>query len=266
MKSSEFITELFKPGKKNWKWARLGRDEASAFFNVGGREYLWQAFTPRSNPKKWEIQFRLIRNSDVDPDDLDLFGTTGTGNSTEVMSTAVDITRAFLKDYGLDNVEEITFNAKEDSRIALYAKMIKRLLPNWDLYSKKDPYDGMVFTLTDRRAYDKPENKLNENKKIARYNGLIMGYVFNDTELKIKAYDPITKTPIAFVEFVKEDKELYPQNLWTHDDYRNRGIAKSMYDFLKNEGYIINRSHDQTKAGSGFWDKHRGEDAYVWED
>jgi GNAT superfamily N-acetyltransferase len=144
--------------------------------------------------------------------------------------------------------------------------MIKRLLPNWDLHSKKDPYDGMVFTLTDRRAYDKPENKLNENKKIARYNGLIMGYVFNDTEMKIKAYDPTTKTPIAFVEFVKEDKELYPQNLWTHDDYRNRGIAKSMYDFLKSEGYIINRSHDQTKAGTGFWDKHRGEDAYVWEE
>ena len=162
MRANEFITELFQPGKKNWEWARLGRDEASAFFNAGGREYLWQAFTPRSNPKKWEIQFRLLRKSDVDPDDLDLFGTTGTGNSAEVMSTAVDITRAFLKDYGLDNVEEITFNAKEDSRIGLYAKMIKRLLPNWDLHSKKDPHDGMVFTLTDRRAYDKPENKLNE--------------------------------------------------------------------------------------------------------
>jgi len=161
MRATEFITELFTPGMKNWDWARLGRDEASAFFKVGDREYLWQAFTG-SNPKKWEIQFRLIRKPDVDDDELDLFGTTGTGNSAEVMSTAVDITRAFLKDYGLDNVEEITFNAKEDSRIGLYAKMIKRLLPNWDLYSKKDPYDGMVFTLTDRRAYDKPENKINE--------------------------------------------------------------------------------------------------------
>lgn len=265
MRATEFIAELFKPGKKNWEWARLGRDEASAFFNAGGREYLWQAFVPRSNPKKWEIQFRLIRKPDIDPDNLDLFGTTGTGNSAEVMSTAVDITRAFLTKYGLDNVEEITFNAKEDSRIGLYAKMIKRLLPNWDLHSKKDPYDGMVFTLTDRRAYDKPENKLDENKKIARYNGLIMGYVFNDNGLKIKAYDPTTRTPVAFTEFVKEDKELYPQMLWVHDDYRNRGIAKSMYDFLKDEGYEINRSHDQTNAGARFWDKHRGEDAYVWE-
>jgi predicted chitinase len=40
--------------------------------------------------------------------------------------------------------------------------MIKRLLPSWDLYSKKDPENGMQFTLTDRRAYDKPENKMGE--------------------------------------------------------------------------------------------------------
>ena len=264
MRATEFVTEVFQPGKTNWEWARLGHNEVSAFFKVGGREYLWQAFAQR--PKKWEIQFRLIRKPDVDADELNLFGTTGTGNSAEVMSTAVDITRAFLKDYGLDRVEEITFLAKEDSRIALYAKMIKRLLPNWDLYKKYDSEDGMQFTLTDRRAYDKPENKLSEDKKIARYNGLIMGYVFNDAGLKIKAYDPETRTPIAFAEFNKEDKELYPRMIWVHDDYRNKGIAKSMYDFLKNDDYVINRSHDQTNAGTKFWDKHRGEDAYVWEE
>ena len=178
MRANEFITEVFQSGKTNWEWARRSSDEASAFFKVGNREYLWQAFTG-SDPKKWEIQFRLLRDHENDPSDLDLFGKTGTGNSTEVLSTAVDITRAFLKEYGIDKVEEITFNAKEDSRIALYAKMIKRLLPDWDLYSKKDRHDGMVFHLTDRRAYDKPENKLSEDKRIARYNGLIMGYAFN---------------------------------------------------------------------------------------
>jgi len=265
MRAKEFITEVFQPGKTNWEWLRRGSEEANAQFKVGDREYRWDAFTQRANPKKWEIQFRLIRTLDDDPD-MDLFGQTGTGNSTEVLSVAVDIIRAFLEYYGLDRVEEITFNAKEDKRIGLYAKMIKRLLPNWDLYSRKDPENGMQFTLTDRRAYDKPENKLSEDKKIARYNGLIMGYVFNDAGLKIKAYDPETRTPIAFAEFNKEDKELYPRMIWVHDDYRNKGIAKSMYDFLKNDDYVINRSHDQTNAGTKFWDKHRGEDAYVWEE
>ena len=186
MRANEFVIEVFAPGKKNWEWARLGTNEVSAFFKVGGREYLWQAFTGVSNPKKWEIQFRLIRKPDVDDDDLDLFGKTGTGNSAEVMSTAVDITRAFLKEYGLDRVEEITFNAKDDpkfgatektndprshTRASLYAKMIKRLLPGWDLYSKKDSVDGMVFSLTDRRAYDKPENKISERNNGNRWVG-----------------------------------------------------------------------------------------------
>lgn len=265
MRANEFITEIFQSGKKNWEWLRRGSEEATAQFKVGDREYRWDAFTQRANDKKWEVQFRLIRQR-TDPDGLDLFGKTGTGNSAEVLSTAVDITRTFIQEYGLDKVEEITFNAKEDSRIGLYAKMIQRLLPDWDLYQKYDKNNGMEYHLTDRRAYDKPENKLAEDKKIARYNGLIMGYVFNDAGLKIKAYDPDTRTPIAFAEFDKENKELYPRMIWVHDDYRNKGIAKSMYDFLKNDDYVINRSHDQTNAGTKFWDKHRGEDAYVWEE
>jgi predicted chitinase len=185
---TELVNELFKPGKTNWEWARLGRDEVSAFFKVGDREYLWQAFTG-SNPTKWEIQFRLIRKPDVDPDELDLFGKTDTGNSAEVMSTAVDITRAFLKEYGLDRVEEITFNAKEDSRIGLYAKMIKRLLPGWDLYSKKDPVDGMIFSLTDRRAYDKPENKINELFEPDSGYKLEWDDQFGPKEIHARAYD-----------------------------------------------------------------------------
>ena len=42
--------------------------------------------------------------------------------------------------------------------------MIKRLLPNWELSSRKSLSHGMQFTLTDPRAYDKPENKINEIK------------------------------------------------------------------------------------------------------
>ena len=106
---------------------------------------------------------------------------------------------------------------------------------------------------------------ITEEAKNARYNGLILKYAFNDRALIMKAFEPITKNPLAYVKFVKENEELYPQDLWVNDEYRNKGIAKSMYDYLKSEGYVINRSHDQTKAGAGFWDKHRGEDAYVWE-
>ena len=103
-----------------------------------------------------------------------------------------------------------------------------------------------------------------EEAKAAKYNGLLMKYAFNDNALIIKAFTK--EGPVAFVKFVKENKELYPQNLWVNDEHRSRGIAKSMYDYLKSQGFVINRSHDQTKAGAGFWDKHRGENAYVWEE
>jgi ribosomal protein S18 acetylase RimI-like enzyme len=104
-----------------------------------------------------------------------------------------------------------------------------------------------------------------EEAKAIKTKGLTMKYAFNDRALIMKAFEPSTNNPLAYVKFVKEKKELYPQDLWVNDEYRNKGIAKTMYDSLKNDGYVINRSHDQTKAGAGFWDKHRGEDAYVWE-
>jgi hypothetical protein len=166
MRASEFITEVFQPGKTNWKWRRQSSDEAFASFVVGDREYQWHAVHWCPNPTKWEIQFRLLRN-DTDPNSLDLFGRTGTGNSAQVLSTAVDITREFIKQYGIDKVEEIKFNAKEDSRIGLYAKMIQRLLPDWDLYQKYTKDNGMEYRLTDPRAYDKPENKITEGQGVA---------------------------------------------------------------------------------------------------
>ena len=166
MRASEFITEVFQPGKTNWKWRRQSSDEAFASFVVGDREYQWHAVHWCPDPTKWEIQFRLMREK-TDPDGLDLFGRTGTGNSAQVLSTAVDITREFIKQYGIDKVKEIKFNAKEDSRIGLYAKMIQRLLPDWDLYQKYTKYNGMEYRLTDPRAYDKPENKITEGQGVA---------------------------------------------------------------------------------------------------
>jgi len=58
---------------------------------------------------------------------------------------------------------------------------------------------------------------------------------------------------------------LDPQTVWVDERYHGQGIAADMYDYLKDNGYTIVRSWDQTDAGKGFWDKHRGEEATVWE-
>ena len=60
--------------------------------------------------------------------------------------------------------------------------------------------------------------------------------------------------------------KLYPWQLEVEPQFRGKGVAKTMYDFIKGEGFTIHRSTYQTDAGSGFWDKHRGRSATVWED
>lgn len=94
---------------------------------------------------------------------------------------------------------------------------------------------------------------------------VLLRYAASDNALAIRAYTK-DKNPIGFVKFYKENgKDLDPQNLWVNDDYRSKGVAKAMYDYLKSEGYRIIRSGNQTAAGAGFWDKHRGEETRVWE-
>jgi GNAT superfamily N-acetyltransferase len=71
---------------------------------------------------------------------------------------------------------------------------------------------------------------------------------------------------LGMAEFFFDDEgRLDPQTVWVDERYHGQGIAAAMYDYLKDKGYIIIRSWDQTDAGRGFWDKHRGEEATVWE-
>ena len=63
---------------------------------------------------------------------------------------------------------------------------------------------------------------ITEEAKASKYKGLVMKYAFNDRALILKAFEG--GNPIAYVKFVKENKELYPQDLWVNDDYRNKGV------------------------------------------
>ena len=71
LKEGGEVNEVFQSGKTNWQWKFRGSEEAIAHFTVGDRKYVWQAFSSPGNPTKWEIQFRLIRDIDKDPDDLE---------------------------------------------------------------------------------------------------------------------------------------------------------------------------------------------------
>lgn len=152
MRATEFLMELFQPGK-DWKWAFRGSEEAFAEFTVGDVEYLWYARTGRE-PTTWTITFK--RKGQDTPEKA--FGLSGTGNSAEVMSTVIDITRSFLEYYNsvADRVLELRFSSAGDSRTSLYVKMVKRLLPNWNLHTKKVGSET-DFYLTNPRAYELDE-------------------------------------------------------------------------------------------------------------
>ena len=85
-------------------------------------------------------------------------------------------------------------------------------------------------------------------------------------ELKVEALDDWGNKVLGHVKFnIGDGRELDPQDLAVDDRYQGQGIARVMYDYVKSLGYTINRSWDQTDAGAGFWNKHRGEDVRVWE-
>jgi len=125
VRAQEFVTELFQPGK-DWRWSFTGSEEAVAVFQVGDVPYMFHAY---GSDGEWEAEFKR-HGSKLDR--VQKFGLTGTGNSAEVMSTVVDIMRAFLEKYQ-DKIQVLSFSAKEDSRQGLYARMVKRLLPNWTM-------------------------------------------------------------------------------------------------------------------------------------
>ena len=71
---------------------------------------------------------------------------------------------------------------------------------------------------------------------------------------------------VGYVIFLRDGKLLIPDDLFIDQEYRGRGVAKKMYDYIKSLGFKIIRSGIQTNMGKRFWDKNRGEHVDVWEE
>ena len=111
------------------------------------------------------------------------------------------------------------------------------------------------------------EQSIAEYKKSREeFEGITIEMVENGHVLVINALDDWGNNVLGSVAFnIGDDNELDPQDLKVDERYQGQGIARVMYDYVKKLGYKIVRSWDQTDAGAGFWNKHRGEDVRVWE-
>lgn len=135
------ITELFgaQDTTKTWEWTHFDDDTVEATFTVGDVPYRFVAYQDTDeSPGDWEVEFVTKKLAPgVSP-----FGVTGTGRSSEVFSAVVGIMREFISKKG-KAIRRLGFAAKEGSRQDLYARMVKRLLPNWTFEQK-----GQLFYLT----------------------------------------------------------------------------------------------------------------------
>jgi len=119
-----------------------------------------------------------------------------------------------------------------------------------------------------RRGEHEGQQGLTERKQspLEDFEGLQFRMVNDNGQLFVNAFDSTGGNELGHVTFdIGNGKELDPQNLYVKHKFRSQGIARTMYDFVKSKGYKIQRSWDQTDAGAGFWDKHRGEEERVWE-
>ena len=117
------------------------------------------------------------------------------------------------------------------------------------------------------RASEFTKQGLAERKQspLEDFEGLQFRMVHDNGQLFVNAFDSSGSNELGHVTFdIGDGKELDPQDLFVKEKFQGQGIARIMYDFVKSKGYKIQRSWDQTDAGAGFWDKHRGEER-VWE-
>ena len=128
-----------------------------------------------------------------------------------------------------------------------YLNLIRKATPaDWKLRKKYMKKQGVKEDQTPVNFGDSVE-----------YDGLIMTMLEGDDGFKLEAASPQGRV-LGFVEFWYDtDGTLHPEQLEVDERYRGQGIAKSMYDFVKGQGFKIARSAEQTDAGRAFWNKNR---------
>ena len=115
-------------------------------------------------------------------------------------------------------------------------------------------------------AYTDPANYCGEGvaEGLEHYDGIEISMEKEADEIMVKAMRSGGRE-LGHVLFVIDGEYLAPQDLEVDERYRGQGIAQTMYDYVKSKGYKIRRSGQQTDAGAGFWDKHKGPGQNVWE-
>lgn len=174
---------------------------------------------------------------------------------------------------------------KVDSRLERMARARDRLNKGYEIYRAEEPtkivhqFDANT-PLEAKRYYEKfnaeYDSDVDYDLRLRRSTGLMSEDTedYEGMQLRLSKSDDGVAIrasaggkELGMAEFFFDDEgRLDPQTVWVNERFQRQGIARVMYDYLKNKGYTIIRSWDQTDAGKGFWDKHQKPGATVWED
>ena len=142
----------------------------------------------------------------------------------------------------------------------------------WSIHQVESEDDAVQLQHRDGTTYfisaddfdpDLFEYRDNDNDQTVHRDGLDLESIQVGRDFQVTASSHGRE--LAMVMFQKHGDTLVPQNLEVGEQYRGQGIAKIMYDWVKELGYKIQRSPDQSPAGKYFWDKNRGEVGQIWE-
>lgn len=120
-----------------WKWEKKQQLEWYAVFQVGPIVYDFDAkrmFESENQPMNaWSILF----GPQEEKDSQVRYKVLNTGNQQQVFATVVDILKDFIK---TRDPNILVLDAEEENRNRLYNRMLRTLLPTWEI-----TYDGEVI-------------------------------------------------------------------------------------------------------------------------
>lgn len=120
------LNELFDQPYK-WEW-RENNDEVvkAVFYTDDNTLYYFVAALMDNDIPTWDVEFARMEEGKYNQ--INRYDITKTGDQYKILSTIIDITKQFIKEH---NVSCMYLSAAEPSRMKLYKKMVKTLLPTW---------------------------------------------------------------------------------------------------------------------------------------
>ena len=246
------VNEAFDKPYKLLRWEKGDYGDVDAIARLDDNTFLsimfTKGFSQETKEEAWSVEFYRNNSQEV----------TGEGDQQRVFATVLSSIQTFIKKYKPNKVF-FAANKVDDtghdspSRARLYDSLVQRYAKSWGFKAFRTDTGNKVMYELSRIKKDIAEES---------FDGIEISLEKENDEIMVTA--TANGKELGQVLFVEENGYLLPQDLEVDERYRGQGIASTMYNYVKSQGYKIRRSGQQTDAGAGFWSKHRP-DQNVWE-